>query len=328
MPPWLAVALATFPADPAADPVPPAAPLLRGPVALDLHGLVDLEVRPEDEKRPAGAARARIGLHGRLPEDLHFVFEADVAEPEPEILDAEIVWARFDFATLVAGAGKPPFSRQGLVPAAFLQIPRRAIAMRTDREGGAVPDRRLGGALGGDLGLIAYGAGIYQGRPGLPPDHDAGVAGGWLGAGRVELRPLGPIGIAEGDWDPTDAWYTWPRLALGGSYFAHRDQDYQGWGAGGDAAFKLEGLSCSGEIIYAKTEEPLVETRLAAYGQAGWFAWPGLVEIVARYDWTDSGEWAALGGAALWLWQGHARLHVTHAQGSDDATRIDLVGRF
>lgn len=324
-PVWFAAALAAFPSELAAEAPEPYVPLLRDSVALNLHSLLDAGLVAENIDVPP-ARRLRLGVDVELPREFFVLLQGElVPDPDPRLLDAQLLWAANPFAVLAAGLGKVPFGRQNLVPVAFLQLPERALASQTDREGGVVPDRRLGAELGADLGLVTYALGVYAGQTGLPPAD----GGGWLAAGRLELRPIGPIGLAEGDIDPSDAWYSWPRLALGGSFYRQEATAFERTGAGADVAFKLLGLSISGEAVWAATtSRGSSQKLLGGYGQAGYFFWRGL-EAVARAGTTNTSEWEATGGLSLWWLARHARLHLFHTEGEHRSdTTLDFVGWF
>ena len=53
---------------------------------------------------------------------------------------------------------------------------------------------------------------------------------------------------------------------------------------------------------------------------------PDLVEIAARYDWTDAGVSATTGGASVFLWKGRIKLQTSHTHGDtprgDDETIV------
>ena len=55
---------------------------------------------------------------------------------------------------------------------------------------------------------------------------------------------------------------------------------------------------------------------LGAFGQAGFFVVQDLLEIAARYDWTDAGIRATTGGATLFLWNGRIKLQASHTHGT------------
>jgi len=286
------------------------------------HAQLQLQALPvTDQDDVVRIRRARAGFDGKaardLRVDLRVQFFDPVLSPPPEspvrMLDAKLRWDRHDWAVLGAGLGKVPFSRSNLTQSHDLQLPERPFAVESSEQGGLVPERRLGATLEADLGMVGYHLGLFRGAEGHSDDEGEG----YLVVARLELLPLGPIGRAESALDEGDPWFDWPRLALGGS-FVYQDREHADRVAGqGDLWFKFYGFSLGGEVLAGETavsDQP-ARDLLSAYGQAGLFIVPDLVEVVARHDWTDGGVSATPGGASLFLWKGRIKLQASHTHG-------------
>jgi hypothetical protein len=209
------------------------------------------EVGPLEGGEPELAVM-RIGLvgwSGSAP--LGFAVRADLAEglrleasdlrAEPVaavdrlIDDAYAAWIARSWAQLWVGRQPVVFSRFRQVEHALLS--GGAPPFLIDR---IAPDRRWGAALHGDLGSIAYAAGVYgdadrlELRPaapaaggempppvppeGLPPEPalpDPSRGGRTAVAAHVEWTPHAPMGPGSTPSPPGDPWYDTPRASAG-----------------------------------------------------------------------------------------------------------------
>jgi len=283
------------------------------------HAQLQLQALPvtegEDESR---VRRARVGADGRIAREVSAdlmvqLFDAVLTPAlDVRVLDAKLRWDRHDWAVLGAGLGKVPFSHSNLTRSHDLQLPERPFAVQSSERGGLVPDRRLGATFEADLGMVGYQAGFFRGAEG----HSADEGEGYLAAARLELFPIGPLGAGESALDRGDPWFEWPRLMVGGSVVFQDREQVDRWAAEGDLWFKFLGLSLGGEVLGGRAAvADEARDLLAAYGQAGFFVVPDLVEIAVRYDWTDAGVRATTGGASVFLWRGRLKIQASHTHG-------------
>jgi hypothetical protein len=164
--------------------------------------------------------------------------------------DALVGWRRYPAATVIAGAGKVPFSRGNLSSSAASAIVVEPVVI--ERLG---IDRRVGLAVYGELGMLSYGAGVYNADPALSFGNRAD---GILGVGRVEAGTA-DIGYGQSTVGPgSDAQNG---VRVGGSFAYRRDATLKGYSAGGDLGFKHAMLAVNGEFLMGKTE-PLEEPML------------------------------------------------------------------
>lgn len=297
------------------------------------HAQVQIQALPvTDGDEVVRMRRVRAGVDGTLARELRLdvlvqMFDA-VQSPEGEspvrVLDAKVRWERHDWAVPGAGLRKVPVSRSSLAPSHDLALPERAFAVESSERGGLVPARRLGATVEADLGMVGYQAGFFRGAEG----HSADDGEGWLAAARLDLFPIGPVGPNESALERGDAWFDWPRVAVGGSAaYQQRDQADR-WVGEADLTFRYRGLSLAGEVLSGRAAVGDAPARdlLGAFGQTGFFVIQDLVEIAARYDWTDAGTRAATGGASVFLWNGRIKLQASHTHGDtprgDDETIV------
>jgi hypothetical protein len=214
---------------------------------------------------------------------------------------------------MLFGLGKVPVSQANLTRSHDLALPERALAVEPSERGGLVPSRRLGATVEADLGMVGYQLGFFRGAQ----DHSSDEGEGWLAAARVDLFPIGPIPTGESALRRGDEWFDWPRFAVGGSAAIQDREAADRSVTAIDARFRYRGLVVAAEFLTGRVavgEEP-ARDLIAAYGQAGFFVVQDVLEIAARYDWTDADVRATTGGASLFLWNGRIKVQASHTRG-------------
>jgi len=206
--------------------------IAREPFVLDLHAQLQLQAVPWvgddallenlDPAQDAGfrVRRARIGFSGRILREVSFdllwelfndVDLANHGQPiSNRLLDATIGWHRWSWLQVEAGAGKVPFARSVLTSSAELQFAERPYYAE---DSDLVPERRVGATLVGELGMLRWAGGVYNGSEGLSLGNRFA---GLLYAARLEVEPFGPVGQAPAAYGRNDPWWrgpAWPRAA-------------------------------------------------------------------------------------------------------------------
>jgi hypothetical protein len=297
--------------------------------------LPDPESEEPDPISEIAIRRARVTIQGHaLTRDLTYYVQLAFSNQDTEsdlrlpLRDAYINYAGLRDLELRVGQGKVPYGRQRITSSGSLQLVDRSIVvaeLNLDRDVGlTLHSKDLGGA-GGRFGYALGGFG-GDGRNRL------GESFGYLGVGRVWIRPMGEFDdIVEADLERRDQ----PKLAIGAGAaynqstnrprstisepFEFATFDYLH--AGGDAMFKWNGLCLQGELMMRRaTEDSASEGNLTEYSRSGygWYAQVGQMlgphlELAARYsdlvpfpdtdpEFVRSRE---VGGGASWYFRGH-----------------------
>ncbi len=282
----------------------------RGDYSMTLTGLVqiwgtpylgsDALVENDDPSTETGfrARRVRFGAYGGLPEHfnyrLYFELFDDVAASTVDgrpvgarLRDALIGWDRFEFANVVIGAGKVPFSRGNLTPTSEIALPEDAFTIK--RLG---IDRRVGLSVSGAAGPLSYGAGIFNADPSLSFGNRAD---GLLGAGRVEFSTAA-IGYSQSTLGAAGGKPM--GFSVGGGATLQKNGAQEAWSAGGDLAFRHERVVATGELLYSKTKPlavpvvpggvPVEVPSLGGYFTLAVAVIPKLVEVAGRIEYFDA----------------------------------------
>jgi hypothetical protein len=300
----------------------------------------------------ARVRRAYLGASGRLPGPFAYrltlgawdgaeVDDGRVRTARARLLDTWVALAPGRW--LAVGAGELPvgFMRARLVGPAdesFLEHPRFVDRL--------TPDRRLGGAAWGDLGMIGYRVGVYRA---VPTWAGAGASWPWDGpllAGRLELQPIGPVRVPS----PRDPWFGRARLSLGVGALYEPARDLQRLGLAADLVFAWRHLRLEGQVLFVRVTATGAERRSFGFFLEGSYRVWRLVEVAARHEWSDGNtrddpfgadlprEWATTLGVSLLLADEHVRLGVAYVHrestlpsgpsGRADAALLGLRGWY
>jgi hypothetical protein len=339
------------PASPPIPPPAPAAPLVVPPPApaaatFEPEVLVEVHAAPRvddasDVARDAPGveddrlARARLrwallGAHGRVGGV--FSYRLQLAAREGAELDdgrlrpagthlrlAEAAYAPGPWFVAAAGEMVVPFGRLRLTELAdldFLERPRFVEQL--------TPGHRVGGALRGDLGMLSYELSMQRARPTVPTTAPAAPGTDYDGAlvvGRLEVRPVGPIGRAPAGTD-VGPWEDRVRVAVGVAGLYNSGSVNSRAGLAADAVVRWRALTLAADVIYlSASADAVAGTRrsLGVNAEAGLVVRRHL-QLHARYEWSDGAlgadplqtelpqEWAARVGAALLLARDRVRL--------------------
>lgn len=176
---------------------------------------------------PLGFA-LRADLSEALRVDRDDFDRAPTASVDRLLDDAYVAWFARAWAQIWAGRQPVVFSRFRHVEHALLTGGATPFVIER-----IAPERRWGAAFHGDLGSIAYAAGVYadldrlelreEPEEPLPPGMDLGpeqlpdpsLGGRSAVAAHVEWTPRAPMGPGSAASPSTDAWYDTPRASAG-----------------------------------------------------------------------------------------------------------------
>ena len=316
-----------------------------GRAQVTLTGLLQVQATPllgAEARRvngdPADAAgfrlaRGRFGLRATAWGDTEVALGVQAGASGLNLLDAWVAWRRHPLATLVAGTRITPFSRFAQLDAhrgTLAELPLATQAM--------APFRQTGLSLEGDLGggLIHYAVGVWNGlarEPNFAEGYvqDAALAGNRFTRlsyiGRVELAPLGPLGVGLVDFDRGAL-----RVGLGAAALHDPGKTVGTTAWEVDFVLKYRGLHVAAEFVLddaTPTADPTTAgalpaslTRQAFVGEVGHLLVAETLGVTARVEWlddntalADAGDSLVLtGGLQLYLRRNHlkAQLEYTH----------------
>ena len=226
-------------------------------------------------------------------------------------------WTPRVWAQVQIGRQPVPFSRFRHHEHALLTA--GAVPFVVDR---VAPERRWGAAFHGDLGALAYAAGMYadgavfeqapsreervpEDAPeidanGVPlPLHDPSTGGRVAAAAHLEWTPRAPIGPGPLASPEDDPWYPVPRVSAGAGALVRLREPEVGnrvdLSMNGNG--KWLGLSTLVELILSIDGG---QVALAAAGEAGFLA-TDRFHVFARADYDIEVEWWTAGGGAGWF---------------------------
>jgi hypothetical protein len=285
------------------------------------------------------ALRADLAEALRLDKD---DFErAPVAAGSRLLDDAYVAWFARAWAQIWAGRQPVVFSRFRQVEHALLT--GGATPFVVDR---IAPERRWGAALHGDLGSIAYAAGVYADSDRLelrapvveelPPGMDLGPealpdpsAGGRSAvAAHVEWTPRAPMGPGSAATPSSDPWYDTPRASAGAGVLwrwreaglGHRvDLSLSGGG-------KYRAASALAELILSIDGG---QVALAGAAEVGMLAGDRF-QFFARADYDIEVEWWSIGPGATYFatrdrWNKISMFGWVRRKGEDQGPNADGV---
>lgn len=246
---------------PPAEGGPPSPMISYGEFELDVHGRVqalaglvgdDAHVMDGDTLSRDGfrIRRARLGLEGKLLEEWEYGLELDLIDEDAggnALLDAWITWRPCGYAFVEVGAGKLPFSRILIKSSADMQFIERPVWVNVERANENYmldPGRQVGVTVGGEVSLLRYAVGVYNGAPGFSTGdlNDGLMYVARLGVG------MGEMGRAEADLDRGGL-----RWELGVNGYLNQAQASEIRAAGIDLGVKFEGISFYAEVLWAKS---------------------------------------------------------------------------
>jgi phosphate-selective porin OprO/OprP len=140
---------------------------------LRLRGLVQADGRDYWGQDPNPQStflirRARPYIEGTVSEIVDFRLMADFGQGNVQLLEAWLNLRPFAWLQLVAGKMKSPFGLERLQTDQFLTFVERGLPSNL------APDRDIGANLHGDIGVVEWDLGVFNGAPdGASVDFDA-----------------------------------------------------------------------------------------------------------------------------------------------------------
>jgi hypothetical protein len=248
---------------------PKESPLVTAVRSLKLTGYVQfLAVDWDKGVDSFSLRRARVALSGELVKHLKFRLNVDVVK-SPILLDAEVEFEPSKILGLRFGQFRLPFSLESFTSTADLDMVNRTSvvdALAPGRDNGS-SGRDIGAALYGSCSILEYTFGFFNGSGINKTDTNSHKDWG----GRVVIRPF-------------------KFLAVGGSFYRGRQsasatdpllkRDREGL----EAAILYRRASLTGEYIHAVDD---LVSKAGWYVQAGFFALPGKLQGLVRYETLD-----------------------------------------
>jgi len=212
--------------------------------------------------------RARVALSGQLVKHLKFRINIDAIK-SPILIDAEVEFEPSRLVGLKFGQFRLPFSFESFYSTADLDMVNRTSVVDTlapGRDNGS-SGRDIGIALYGSYAILDYMFGLFNGAGINKTDTNSHKD--W--SGRVVIRPV-------------------KFLAVGGSLYrgkqspsadvplVRRDKE------GLEAVLAIKRFSLRSEYLHALDD---TMNKAGWYAQAGFFALPGKLQALVRYDFLD-----------------------------------------
>ena len=299
--------------------------------------------------------RARLGANA-LIHRARFGVEVDLLESNGSALHEAYVGYDSQYALLMTGLVKVPFSRSALLSSESLQLADRALGVD-----GIAPFQQLGAVLGGKVwdDRVRLLVGVFNGM------HRSGTfANGWDRIGpsvgnrfggyalatRLDFEPLGLLGSGVADLAQSSSF----RFGVGGGFLLNQGESIETMGFAGDLALKAYGVGLLAEFIQTTTkptDQPTQTGGLSAettsralVAQLGYTALANTLEVAARFelvdentDVEDEGDFYAIGAAVSgYLLEGHVKLQLQYllrlenagVELDNDSLLLQMEGRF
>jgi phosphate-selective porin OprO/OprP len=212
--------------------------------------------------------RARLSLAGEIVKNLRFKIAADLVK-SPALLDALVEFEPSKAAGLRFGQFLVPFSLESVTSTADIDMVNRSTvveALAPGRDNGA-SGRDVGAVLFGRYSIAEYTLGFVNGA-GI---NKADTNGYKDFSGRLVLRPFTFLAVGG-------SLYRGKQTVDPASPLVARDRE------GLEAVLGYKGLSLKGEYIHARDD---LVSKAGWYAQAGFFALPGRLQALLRYDSLD-----------------------------------------
>ena len=238
--------------------------------------------------------RLRVVLEGR-PRDAAGQYYTSIEggrfrnDQPVRLTDAFASWAPSAVFHAKVGAMRVPFSQSRQIDEAWLRLPERPAFVNA-----LAPDFRAGAGVGGDLGALLYGAGVFASSRVL--DRDL-FARGAFAAARVVAEPIGPVGTMPWRRPASNPWTDWFRFAVGASFLYGTLLEPRTLGAGMDVSAQWRRFVATGEYIFQHVPSG---DRQGAYVEPGLTVFTGRLDVAARVAWAraaDANAWS--GGLSL-----------------------------
>lgn len=267
-----------------------------GSKALQISGLVQARYQGFEQKTVNNAFdlhRARLDVKGSITDSWSYEVYTEFAATT-KLLDAYTSYQFADYLKITAGQFKIPFSLESLTSDSQLEFIDRsqvieALAGRSKDVIGNQNGRDIGVQISGsfaklnDHNLFDYTLGIFNGA-GYNVTADNNGFKDFVG--RLGVHPIKGLDLGGSLYNGED-------IAANGTKSQYRSR------FGFDARYTRGPLSLTAE--YAHGTDAAVK-KDGWYAQAGYFAWPKKIQLVAKYDTFDPNK--AIGTDRTYLYTG------------------------
>jgi phosphate-selective porin OprO/OprP len=285
-------------------------PLVTATRSLKLSGYAQILVVDWDKGVDTfSLRRARASLTGELIKHLRFKLMVDVVK-SPALLEAFVEFEPSKIVGLRFGQFKVPFSLESVASDSDIDMINRSAVVETlvpGRDNGS-SGRDIGAVLYGSVSVVDYTFGLFNGAGINKADTNSHKDWG----GRVVVHPVKFISVGG-------SLYRGMQSPSADVPLVRRNRE------GLEADFILKRLSLKSEYIHAE-DGPVA--KAGWYVQAGFFALPGKLQTLVRYDSLDIDR--AIAGDAKnvitvglnWFILGRTKLQVNY-----EIHRLETGGR-
>ena len=285
-------------------------PLVTAARSLKLSGYAQLLAVDWDNGVDSFSVRkARLSLTGEIVKNLRFKVSADLVK-SPVLLDAIVEFEPSKAIGLRAGQFYVPFSLESMTPASEVDMVNRSTvveALAAGRDNGS-SGRDVGTVLYGSYSIVDYALGLFNGT-GL---NKADTNSHKDLSGRIVFHPLKFLSVGA-------SLYRGKQDSSSGAPLVPRNKE------GLEAAFVLKAFSLKSEYIHAQDD---LISKAGWYIQAGFFALPGKLQALLRYDSLDLDRAVLDDGTNViavglnWFIAGKSKLQVNY-----EIHRLETGGR-
>jgi phosphate-selective porin len=253
--------------------------------------------------------RARISLMGEIVKNLRFKVAADFVK-SPALLDALVEFEPSKAVGLRFGQFLVPFSLESVTPTSDIDMVNWStvvVALAAGRDNGS-SGRDVGAALYGSYSIVDYALGLFNGTGLNKTDTNSHKDL----SGRIVFHPLNFLSVGA-------SLYRGKQDSSPGAPLVRRNKE------GLEAAFVLKAFSLRSEYIHAQDD---LVSKAGWYVQAGFFALPGKLQTLLRYDSLDldrsiSGDGTSVIALGVnWFIAGRTKLQVNY-----EIHRLEVGGR-
>lgn len=235
--------------------------------------------------------RARLSFSGRLNREFSYFISLDLkdavgannnGDAGNELLDARILWDRFDWLHISAGVDRVAFSAFTLESSARLSLIERPLSSDI-----LAPGRRVGLSVLGKIDRFTYALGIYNGSDGVTTGNQfAGVA--------LSSRLTASLFDFRQSFVPERF-----QATVGGALMYDNQAAVDITRFAGSLELSFLKTRLLSEYIYEKStpdEQPMATpdagevSRWSLASELSVFVWRDMIQLAARYEYFDDNE--------------------------------------
>jgi len=212
--------------------------------------------------------RARVALAGEIVKNLRFKLNVDLVK-SPTLLDAEIDFMPTAIAGVRLGQFRVPFSLESFTSTSDLDMINRTSVVEALAPGrdNSSSGRDVGVVLFGSHSFLEYTLGFVNGSGINKTDTNSHKDF----SGRIVLRPFRFLAVGG-------SLYLGRQTVVADEPLVARNKEAL------EAVLAFKGFSLKSEYIHAQDD---LVSKSGWYAQAGFFALPGKIQALVRYDSLD-----------------------------------------